>query len=125
VTDHVSESGANTPPPLLTVEVVRQADASVVTPVGEVDMLTEPVLAEHIDEALAGSVRRIVVDLTRLTFFGSAGAACLVKAAEQARKNGSELRVVSGESVAARVLELSGLLSVLAGYDTLELALAD
>ena len=125
MTDQVSKQGANTPPPLLTVDVASQDDASVITPIGDVDMLTEPMLAERIDEALAASARRVVVDLTRLSFFGSAGAACLVKAADQAKAQGSELRVVAGQSVAARVLELSGLLTVLADYDTVELALAD
>lgn len=119
------KQGANTPPPLLTVDLTSRADAWVITPVGEVDMLTEPLLAARVDEALAGTARRIVVDLTRLTFFGSAGAACLVKAADRATKQGSQLRVVAGESVAARVLEVSGLFDVLAGYDTVDLALAD
>lgn len=111
---------------LLDVDISRPDDRyAVITPVGEVDMLTAPMLVDRINAELAAQRPRVVVDLTKLTFFGSAGAAAVVSAVDQAKDRHLELRVVVDDSVAARVLGVTGLLDVLPIYETVAAALSD
>lgn len=111
---------------ILDVDISRPDERhAVITPVGEVDMLTAPMLVDRINAELAARRRRVVVDLTKLTFFGSAGAAAVVSAVDHAKDRQIEVRVVVDDSVAARVLGVTGLLDVLPIYETVADALSD
>ncbi|WP_026421999.1 STAS domain-containing protein [Actinokineospora inagensis] len=105
---------ATTPPPLLDVALDEHPDGAVVVrPAGEIDLLTAPRFAQGMAAAVDGGARLVVVDLDRVSFFGSAAVANLARAAERADERGIRFRLVVGESMAARVLEISGLSEVL------------
>lgn len=84
-------------------------DAAVLHAAGELDTLTSPLLQARMLEQLA-EVHRLVLDLTDVTFLGSAGLAALMAAREDARRRGHLLLVVPGSRIVRRALEVTGLL---------------
>jgi anti-sigma B factor antagonist len=79
--------------------------------VGEIDTLTAPVLRERVNEQLA-QVSLLVLDLTDVTFLGSAGLAVLVAAKDEADQRKCRLRLVPGSRIVSRALEATGLLAL-------------
>lgn len=93
-------------------EVVEHGDGAVVVGVhGEIDTMTAPVLSERLTGQIP-AVALLVVDLTRVTFLGSAGLAALVEAKEEAGRAGSRLRLVCGSHAVTRALEATNLISL-------------
>jgi anti-sigma B factor antagonist len=91
--------------------VTHGPDATVVHVVGEIDTLTAPVLRQQLDEHLP-TVPLLVLDLSDVTFLGSAGLAVLVAAKDDADRRGHRLRLVCGSRIVTRALEATGLLSL-------------
>jgi anti-sigma B factor antagonist len=105
-------------------DVVEHGEgARVLHVVGEVDTLTAPVLRTRLDEHLA-EVELLVLDLTDVTFLGSAGLAVLVAAKDEADRAGHRLRLVPGSRIVVRALEATGLLTLFDLADTAAEALA-
>ena len=93
-------------------DVVKHgSDATVVHVVGEIDTLTAPVLRAQLDEHLP-IVSLLVLDLSDVTFLGSAGLAVLVATKDSADARGSTLRLVCGSRIVTRALEATGLLTL-------------
>ena len=91
--------------------VTHGSDATVVHVVGEIDTLTAPVLRAQLDEHLP-VVPLLVLDLSEVTFLGSAGLAVLVAAKDAADARGNTLRLVCGSRIVTRALEATGLLTL-------------
>jgi anti-sigma B factor antagonist len=85
--------------------------ARVVHVVGEIDTLTAPVLRTRLDEHLA-EVELLVLDLSSVTFLGSAGLAVLVAAKDEADRHSHRFRLVPGSRIVVRALEATGLLTL-------------
>jgi anti-sigma B factor antagonist len=86
-------------------------EARVVHVVGEIDTLTAPVLRAQLDEHIP-VVPLLVLDLSDVTFLGSAGLAVLVAAKDAADARGHTLRLVCGSRIVVRALEATGLLTL-------------
>ncbi|HVV18862.1 MAG TPA: STAS domain-containing protein [Pseudonocardiaceae bacterium] len=94
----------------LTVSVTAPDSATVVLHVcGDVDMVTAAVLAEHVRQQQGTSIGTLVVDLSEVTFLGSAGLAVLAEAHDACRDRGVELRVVATSRMVLRPLQVTGL----------------
>jgi anti-sigma B factor antagonist len=110
-----------------TTEVVRdRAQALVVTVAGEIDRSTAERVRAAVDAGLdqlhAGAI--LVVDLTNVTFLGSAGLQALVDVTDTAQEHGAPLRFVVGHTRAViRTIQITGLTEVLPLFDTVEQAL--
>ena len=74
--------------------------ARVVHVVGEIDTLTAPLLQARLDEHLV--VTLLVLDLSDVTFLGSAGLAVLVAAKDDADRRSNTLRLVCGSRIVMR-----------------------
>jgi anti-sigma B factor antagonist len=93
-------------------DVVGHGDhARVMHVVGEIDTLTAPVLRGRLDEQLA-EIPLLVLDLSDVTFLGSAGLAVLVAAKDEAERRQCRLRLVPGSRIVTRALEATGLLAL-------------
>jgi anti-sigma B factor antagonist len=93
-------------------DVVGHGDgARVMHVVGEIDTLTAPILRSRLDEHLP-ETPLLVLDLTDVTFLGSAGLAVLVAAKDQADGFNHRFRVVPGSRIVTRALEATGLLGL-------------
>ncbi|GAA5119789.1 STAS domain-containing protein [Pseudonocardia adelaidensis] len=92
---------------MVTITPVRAGSVSVLTVSGEIDLTSGPRLRAALDEVLddrdARAPTGIVVDLTAVSFLGSAGLAVLIDAHEHATLRGIALKIVidgAGSAVA-------------------------
>jgi anti-sigma B factor antagonist len=95
--------------------VSRQGDASLVVLSGEVDMSAEDQLAE----VLLAELRRpgtavLRIDLDAVTFLDSSAINVLVQVFNAARELGRDLHLVRAHRTPLKVLEMTGLLPLLA-----------
>jgi anti-anti-sigma factor len=97
------------PPPFEISETHDDAGAFVVTVVGEIDLSTIAELEQVVDLVLAAAPAALDFDLGGVRFMDSSGLAVLLTAAASV----SVLRVVDPSPVVRRVIELSGLDSIL------------
>jgi anti-anti-sigma factor len=97
----------------------------VVEVVGEVDLLTAPVLADCLGACLSDATPlTVVVDLRQVSFLAVAGLSVLVAADQYATVRHSSLRLVVTTLAVHRVLSVTGLDHTLMIYPALETALA-
>jgi anti-sigma B factor antagonist len=91
--------------------IARQAsvDTVVLLVTGEIDMLTAPALDRRLAESTDGGHRRVVVDLSGVTFLSSAGITILVQHTANAAERGVRLPIVATGTAVLRPLELTGL----------------
>lgn len=107
----------------LDVAVDRPRDGVVVLHVaGEVDLLTAAALGEHIRAHLDPS-RVLVLDLSGVSFLGSAGLAEIVSTSQEGTESGSRLMLVATSRAVLRPMEVTGLLALFPVYPSVEAAL--
>ncbi|WP_433663783.1 STAS domain-containing protein [Nocardia sp. CA-128927] len=101
---------------------VRSVDsARILSLNGEIDMASAPQFQAAVDDVLRDLPTTLVVDLSQVEFFGSAGLSVLLVAAE-ALPSG-QLRVVASPPV-RRPIEVTGLDKLLSVHNTVAEALA-
>ncbi len=117
-------------PAPLDLAAAPSADHVLVTVRGEIDYSTQGRLRRHLGEAMTvlGS-RVLVLDLTAVTFFGSAGLTVLLEAAEDAARHSTAVHplrvVVDASRSVLSPLRISGVQSVLRLHHDLDEALRD
>jgi len=104
------------------VRVEQDGDATVLVVSGEVDMAGAPQLTAELDRCLAQRPATLVLDLTEVSFFGSAGLHTLAAAearthAQHATARPTTVRLAASRAV-LRVLEIAGLAPALEVYPT-------
>jgi anti-sigma B factor antagonist len=98
---------------LLTVSTRTGEDGAVtVTATGEVDTLTAPAFSSVLDTALRRRPPELVIDLSGIRFFGSAGLTVLVEAHEAARDSDVALRLIATTRAVTCALTVSGLIDL-------------
>ncbi len=95
--------------PSFDLRVARSDGRTHITPRGELDIVTSPLLEEALAEATAAAVPEVVLDLRELTFMDSTGLRTLAQANARADEAGVALSIVRGPRQIGRVLEISGL----------------
>ncbi|SDI22948.1 anti-anti-sigma factor [Actinokineospora alba] len=105
----------------------RQAsvDTVILLVTGEIDMLTAPSLDRSLAETADGGHRRVVVDLSGVTFLSSAGITILVQHTANAAARGVRLPIVASATAVLRPLELTGLNTELDLHGTVDEAVHD
>lgn len=76
---------------------------------GTVDLYTARELRDLLNEALPGAEGWVVLDLSATTFFDSTGLAALIAAHRRAERMGGRLVVVNVDPEIARLLQVTGL----------------
>ncbi|OBH54441.1 anti-anti-sigma factor [Mycobacterium mantenii] len=104
----------------------RSGPSVVIYAGGEVDACNEDTWRHLVSEASSGVTAPgfFVVDVTGLDFMGCCAFAVLAEEAKSCRERGIELRLVSCEPIAARVVDACGLSAVLPIYPTVDSALS-
>jgi anti-sigma B factor antagonist len=77
---------------------------------GELDAASNPQLQQTLLQALRRAGRLLTLDLSRVTFFGSAGVTALVWLSQHPEAAGKHVRVVATSRIVTGPLELTGLL---------------
>lgn len=110
---------------LLTVDIDTCGSAVVVSVRGELDLATVPVLSDGLESVgeVSSAPSSLVVDLSAVTFIGSAGLALLVELHNQCTERGTPLAVVATGSVVPRAIQVTALDQVFAVHATVEEAL--
>jgi anti-anti-sigma factor len=99
---------AGPPPDLVTMEVDVSRGTTTVFISGELDLVTMPVLAEHVTQVLGREPRRLILDMAE-TRFMDCGCARVIRTAAQSRPEGQRLIIRRPGPGVRRVLELTGL----------------
>jgi anti-sigma B factor antagonist len=101
---------ASTPPAAaasgFSVDVAEQGDQVVVAVVGELDVLTAPVLERHLSSAVVERHDRVVVDLGAVTFLDVRAVNMLHAADARVRSGGARLVLRRPSAKLRRVIEL-------------------
>jgi anti-sigma B factor antagonist len=99
----------------LWVERTVENHSVVVRAGGELDLRTAPILNEQLElaEAVVVPPGIVVLDLSEISFLGSAGLSVLLRHHERCEELGSGLRVVPGGRAVSRPLAMTGLDKVL------------
>jgi anti-anti-sigma factor len=117
-------AGTDEPSPVLTVDTVRTDQAVVVVVAGEVDADTAGPVYIELSAGLGSAPPALVVDLSEVTFFGSAGIALLVEAKQHTEDTGTGLALVAVNRAVLRSLEVAGVASFFDVYPTRSEALS-
>jgi anti-sigma B factor antagonist len=92
----------------LSVRETSEGGVHRLTPIGELDLATAPLLESAFDAVFGDDdAEMIVVDLTELSFMDSAGIHLLIRM-YGACAEGDRLRVINGSRAVERLLDLSG-----------------
>lgn len=97
-------------------DVTKQSDprACIVRLAGDIDMSVVPELREAFDGALEGGCTNVVLDLTEVVYADSSALGLLVWLDHRLRPSGGRMVLAGTQPDVARILELSGLVSVAA-----------
>ncbi|MEH3142699.1 MAG: STAS domain-containing protein [Mycobacterium kyogaense] len=112
------------------LDVVEGVDGGVVVVCvrGDVDSSSVGALADALDGGLssgaAAPARVLIIDLTRVTYFGSAGLNAVLSCYERGRDDGVAVRVVADNPEVIRPIEVTKLDTVLRPYPSVAEALA-
>ncbi len=110
-------------PDAFSVRVEPRGEATVVVPVGELDLATAPALEAALARALETAAgRRVVLDLRELEFIDSSGLRTLLTARKQAEDAGAGFSLVAGHRGLERTLEIAGVHGVFTWTPAAELA---
>ncbi|HEY8532598.1 MAG TPA: STAS domain-containing protein [Micromonospora sp.] len=99
--------------PELSISIHRTPDETVLSLVGEIDMLTVDKLTSAVTKALTDAPRRIVLDMSGVTFCDSQGLGTLVVLSRRASHAQSLLLLDNVSDFLMRVLDITGLRSAL------------
>lgn len=92
------------------ISIRREHDVVVVTPVGEMDAVTSPALADVLEEVLAGDrPRGVVVDLAKVGFCDSRCIGVLVAAYRRGRDTGVGVVVAEPQQQVNRLFVIAGI----------------
>jgi anti-sigma B factor antagonist len=96
---------------LLGVEVVPSSTGTAVTvsPTGEIDFVTAPVLRSALLSCLQPPATQVIVDLAGVTFLNSAGLTVLAEVHHLAQADGINLALRGGHRAVLRPLQITGL----------------
>ncbi len=106
----------------MVVDIEMQTDAVLVTPVGDVDILTAPELGEALRTAVDAGMRTVVVDLSRVPFMDSAGLGALIGGIRRAREAGGDVAVACSRPTLTRLLHTTGFDRIVPVTETVEAA---
>ncbi|WP_309059129.1 anti-sigma factor antagonist [Streptomyces sp.] len=90
---------------------------------GEIDIAAAEEITPHLDAATAAPDARIVIDLTRVTFFDCSGLRLLFRARHRVLAGHGRLRLVCAHPLTLRMLRITGLARLLPPHPTLDAAL--
>jgi anti-sigma B factor antagonist len=93
---------------LLSIRETSEGGVHRLTPIGELDLATAPLLESAFDAVLRGDrATMIVMDLRELSFMDSTGIHLLIRM-HRACANVDRLRVINGSRAVERMLDLAG-----------------
>jgi anti-sigma B factor antagonist len=87
---------------------------------GSLDLATAPTVRAALTEATEEGKQHLIVDLTQLEFLDSTGLGVLIGAHRRAAERGGTFRLIISDGPIARLLNITGLVTVFAVYHSME-----
>ena len=84
-------------------------DIGVVVLVGEIDIYSAPEFKEVLVNGIEGGARKVIVDLSQVTFIDSTALGVLVSGAKRVRPRNGNLDIVCTDENIIRIFEITGL----------------
>jgi len=100
------------------------SDLSILVVGGEVDYEVSPQLKAHMMRAIKAGAKRLVFDLSEVTFIDSTAIGVIAGAVEKLDEAGGSLAIVSTHEKVVQIFEITGLDSVITLHASREEALA-
>lgn len=91
------------------VNIENRPGATVVLPVGEIDLNASPILRQEIKRVHTARPQRLIVDLSGVPYMDSSGVATLVEAMQIARKNSTRLVLCGMQEKVRSIFEIARL----------------
>lgn len=107
------------------LEIQERGDAAIVTLAGSIHMNVCERLQADLLELIDRPTRKLVLDLSRLTFICSLGLGALVAAHLRSRHHKGAVRLVSPDPSIRNLLEVTKLVKIFPPYDSVDVALTD
>jgi len=107
----------------MTADLRWEGDAIVLTPRGDLDLVSLPALATQVDRALATGARTIVIDLSSVGILPSTAAGFLLQTRRRVGEAGGSFALVGARRAVAGTLRTMGVDALLRLYPTVEDAL--
>lgn len=119
MSDSIKSDGST---PLTSVVSWPRPDVCVVHLAGDLDIASAPVLSQYLRKQTASGPAHLVLDLAAVRFLAAAGVGVIVSAVgdDHGVKGRLHLTGVTGHRSVERVLDITGLRSVLDVHDSLE-----
>ena len=95
----------------MTIEIKRNAEATVIELAGRLDTTTAPALDKTINNDI-GDAKNLVLDMKRLEYISSAGLRVLLNAQKKLQKTGS-MKVINVSEEVMEVFEITGFADIL------------
>jgi anti-sigma B factor antagonist len=111
----------------LSVEIKSEhnGDAMIYRLRGSLDMATAPSVRAALIEAADEGKHDIIVDCSMLEYLDSTGLGALIGAHKRASEHGGRLRIIVNDGPILRLFSITGLMTVLSVYNSVEAALDD
>jgi anti-sigma B factor antagonist len=91
---------------------------TVVSIVGSVDAMTAAEVTNFLAQQIYSGTPRMVADLSQVDFISSAGLRAVMSATKDTRKQGGDFRLAAPRPGVAKVLRISGFISILKTFST-------
>lgn len=101
------------------VGLENQGEFAVARAQGEIDLATVELLDLAVESALSEGVKKLVIDLTEVTFLDSTGVRSLLSTDERVRALGGELTIVVAGGPVSRTLSVTAVDKILRIVDGL------
>jgi len=101
---------------MLSINPRQIGDVVVLDLKGEIDLYNTPELKQAIDEHISKGKRKIIINMSDVSYIDSSGIGALVSAASNLKKYGGELKLVGLYGSVRKVFELTKLTSFFSIY---------
>lgn len=91
-------------------------DVAILSPAGRLDSFTAAQFAETMAGQLEAGYARQVIDLKKIDFLNSSGIKALLAGAQEARRQGGDVRIANAQPRVKQVLALAGMDDVVKLY---------
>lgn len=109
----------------MTIQTVKEANATVLTITGRMDAVTAPEYEKTLNELLTAGETSFVVDFQGLEYISSAGLRALLATAKLLKTKNGQIRLANVLGTVREVFDISGFGSIFQIQDSVSAALAD
>jgi anti-sigma B factor antagonist len=106
------------------IHVNEHTPVNVVAITGSLDALTSADFSSFMSGQIERGKSQLIVDLSQVDYMSSSGLRAILAALKEARQLGGDLRLAAAQAGVEKILKLSGFMSILKFYPTVDEALS-